>query len=84
VHPSAEAENVTEAHRPEISSLGLSHPDLRLLSLLAEGFADKEIAELLGKSVWTVNRSVHDLMRKMDVSSRTEACVVALKRALIY
>jgi DNA-binding CsgD family transcriptional regulator len=64
--------------------LGLDHSDFRLLSLMAEGFADKEIAGLLGRSVWTVNRNVHDLMRRMDVSSRTEACIVALKRALIH
>jgi PAS domain S-box-containing protein len=84
LHRSAAAENGTDVLLRETFPFGLDHPDFRLLSLMAEGFADKEIAELLGKSVWTVNRNVHDLMRKMDVSSRTEACVIALKRALIY
>ena len=62
---------------------GLTPREISLLQLMAEGFADKEVASILGTSVWTVNKDVGDVIRKLDVSSRTGACVEALKQHVI-
>lgn len=62
---------------------GLTPREISLLQLMAEGFADKEVASILGTSVWTVNKDVGDVMRKLNVSSRTGACVEALKQRVI-
>jgi len=51
--------------------------------LMAEGLADKEIAERLGISRFTVNRHVRSLLLKLDATSRTQAAVKALKLGLI-
>jgi DNA-binding NarL/FixJ family response regulator len=83
VHSAVSMEDETAASSLDPGSYGLRHLDLRLLSLMAEGFSDKELAVLLGTSVWTVNRKVHEVIQKLGVSSRTEACVFALKQTLI-
>jgi DNA-binding NarL/FixJ family response regulator len=57
--------------------------DIRLLHLIAEGFADKEIASLLSTSVWTINRDVSEMLSRLDVMSRTEACVKAIRTGMI-
>lgn len=61
----------------------LSTRELCTVLLMCEGFADKEIANLLGTSVWTVNKEVGRILRKMNASSRTEACIRAIRSNLI-
>jgi PAS domain S-box-containing protein len=83
VHPVISMEDETAANALDPAAHGLRHMDIRLLALMAEGFSDKELAVLLGTSVWTVNRKVHEVIQNLGVSSRTEACIFALKQALI-
>ena len=64
-------------------AFSLSTRELCTVLLMCEGFADKEIAGLLGTSVWTVNKEVGSILRKMNVTSRTEACIRALRANLI-
>jgi len=54
-----------------------------ILQLLAEGFADRDLAEILGRRDWAVAREVTVLLQKMGVTSRTAACVAAIKAHLI-
>jgi DNA-binding NarL/FixJ family response regulator len=61
----------------------LSSAERRLLQLLAEGFADRDLAEILGRQDWAVSREVTVLLQKMVVNSRTAACVAAIKAHLI-
>ena len=61
----------------------LTARDISVLQLLAEGFADKEVASILGTSVWTINKDVGDVLRKLGAASRTEACIAAVRTRLI-
>jgi DNA-binding NarL/FixJ family response regulator len=58
----------------------LSKREHEILSLLAKGRQDKEIAELLSLSVFTVRSYVKSIYEKLHVRSRTEAVVKFLGR----
>jgi DNA-binding CsgD family transcriptional regulator len=64
------------------------YPDLTvrevaLLQLIAEGFSDKEIAVVLRISVWSINKCVGSLLRKLNATSRTAVCIAAVKAGII-
>jgi PAS domain S-box-containing protein len=61
----------------------LTPRDVCLLQLMVEAFSDEELAVLLGVSVSTVRTAVGEIIGKMKASSRTEACVQAIKRGLV-
>jgi DNA-binding NarL/FixJ family response regulator len=66
------------------SRYDLDQRDHSLLQLLVEGFSDEEIAVLIGGiSIETVRRRVQAVRLKLNVSSRTEACIRAIKAHLI-
>ncbi len=58
---------------------GLSPRETELLTLLAKGFAYKEISDKLGISVSTVNTHVHRIYQKLHVRSRGEAVAIYAK-----
>jgi two-component system NarL family response regulator len=62
---------------------GLTSRELMVLQLVAYGLADKEIAVRLRISPLTVHKHVSNFIRKMGVSSRTEAAVLALRERVI-
>jgi DNA-binding NarL/FixJ family response regulator len=62
---------------------GLTFREAAVLELMAHGAADKEIATQLGVSVFTVNKHVSKILRKMDASSRTEASTRTLREGLL-
>jgi PAS domain S-box-containing protein len=64
-------------------AFSLDSREIFAVLLMCEGFADKEIASLLGTSVWTVNKEVSRILRKMNANSRTEACIKAIRHNLI-
>lgn len=51
----------------------LSSRELEVLGLVADGEANKEIAERLGLSEFTVKRHIQNILRKLGASSRWEA-----------
>lgn len=51
----------------------LSNRELEVLGLVAEGGANKEIAERLGLSEFTVKRHIQNILRKLGARSRWEA-----------
>jgi DNA-binding NarL/FixJ family response regulator len=57
----------------------LTQRELKVLYLLTEGLADKQIAVALGVTVYTVNKHVGAILAKMCVSSRTAAAVCAVR-----
>jgi DNA-binding CsgD family transcriptional regulator len=61
----------------------LTDSEVRVLVLVAEGLLDKEVAGLLHVKVWTVSRHVSAAIKKLQVASRTEASVRALREGLI-
>jgi DNA-binding NarL/FixJ family response regulator len=61
----------------------LSRREKRILSLMAQGLTDREIATTLRISEDTVGRYVGAIRRKLSVRSRTEAAVVAIRQHLV-
>ena len=54
-----------------------------VLLLLADGFCNKEIAEKTNLATGTVKQYVSDILKKLDVSNRTQAGIKARKIGLI-
>ena len=65
------------------TDFGLTKREMTVLYYVAAGRADKEIARALSISPETVHKHVSSILRKMRVSSRTEASVVAIKSGLL-
>ena len=65
------------------TEFGLTKRETTVLYYVAAGRADKEIARALSISPETVHKHVSSILRKMRVSSRTEASVVAIKSGLL-
>lgn len=61
----------------------LTGQERRVLTLLAAGFTNREIAHVLEISDKTAKNYVHILLVKLDVSSRTEAAFTALYDRLV-
>lgn len=59
----------------------LSRAEQKVLQLVAEGKANKEIAYLLGRSVRTIENHRHRLMKKLGVNSTAELVKAALLRS---
>jgi two-component system response regulator DevR len=55
----------------------------RLLTLLADGLTDRDIARILGRPQATVSRDISLLLRRMGVTSRAAAVSAALRRGLL-
>jgi PAS domain S-box-containing protein len=61
----------------------LTYRELAILHLVVEGQADKQIADSLGISTYTVNKHVGNILAKMAAASRTEAGVRAIREGLV-
>lgn len=61
----------------------LSDRELEVLSLVAEGLSNREVAERLYLATTTVRDHVQAVMRKLDVRSRTGAAVAGLRLGLL-
>ncbi|HSB24240.1 MAG TPA: response regulator transcription factor [Burkholderiaceae bacterium] len=54
-----------------------------VLTYLSKGFTIKEIANLMGIKWFTVNDHIKSIYKKLNVSSRAEAAVLATKQGLV-
>jgi two-component system, NarL family, response regulator len=70
------------AERPPASDL--TERELQILSSLASGKSNKEIADDLEISEPTVKGHVSNILEKLGASDRTEAVITALKRGIIH
>jgi len=61
----------------------LSDRETDVLALMAKGKSNKEIASLLHVAEATVKVHVTNILTKLEVTARTEAVVVAVKRGII-
>jgi DNA-binding NarL/FixJ family response regulator len=64
-------------------STSLSTRELQVISLIAEGWTDKEIARTLGLSLATVSALAAETRHKLHARSRAHAAVIATRRGLI-
>lgn len=80
-----------QTHQPthgeaELSGKGLdvlSHREIQVLELVAEGMTNSEIGEALGISPKTVARHRERIMDKLDIHSSTELVKFAIRTGLI-
>ncbi|HEV7757623.1 MAG TPA: response regulator transcription factor [Acidimicrobiales bacterium] len=65
------------------SSAGLTPRERDILTLLAGGQANKDIARALGLSDGTVRMYVSTILAKLGAANRTEATVLAIRQGLV-
>ena len=82
LHPVSQPVSTLGTPTPDLHA-DLATRDLSLLQLMVEGFSDDQLAVLLGIGVETLHERVGGLLRKLNASSRTEACILALKAHLV-
>jgi len=61
----------------------LTPRELEVLGLLVQGMTNDQIGVNLGISVKTVENHLHTIFRKMDVASRVEAAVQAIRESIV-
>lgn len=80
--PRARKRLLREVRTPEMrESLTVRETDT--LRLLARGLANREIASELGVSEMTVKTHVSSILSKLDLKSRTQAALFALREGLV-
>jgi DNA-binding NarL/FixJ family response regulator len=77
-----------QSSRPVTIDRPLDHERLtpresEVLTYLSKGFTIKEIASLMGIKWFTVNDHIKSIYKKLNVSSRAEAAVLASKQGLV-
>jgi two-component system response regulator DevR len=72
------------ARRDDGRRAGLSRRELEVLSVMAEGGSDKEIASRLFVSLNTVRKHTQNIIRKLGAHSKLEAVVIAVREGLIH
>jgi DNA-binding NarL/FixJ family response regulator len=66
-----------------LSEFNLNEEDLDILSLIADGATNREIAAELFISTVTAKRRVQEILEKMGASNRTQAAAEAARRGII-
>ena len=82
LHPKAQKRLVKEVRTPEMRE-SLTERETATLRLVAKGYANKEIATELGVSEVTVKTHVSSILSKLNLSSRTQAALFALKEGIV-
>ena len=54
-----------------------------VLELISVGLRDKQIASLLGVSVWTIKDDVRAALKELEARSRTQAVAVSIRAGAI-
>ncbi len=71
------------AHRDRARYDGLTDREREVLTLIADGCLNQEIADRLGISAKTVARHRENIMRKLKLHSRTDLVKYAIRKGLI-
>jgi len=82
LHPRVAARLVQHTAQPA-GFADLTPRERDVLRLLAEGFANKEIAHRLSLSEKTVKTHVSNILQKLGVADRTQAALLAVRRGLV-
>jgi len=69
--------------RPHEEADGLSPREREVLQLIAEGYTNKQIAEILSISIKTVQAHRNSLMQKLDLHDRGELIKYAIQKKII-
>jgi two-component system, NarL family, response regulator LiaR len=82
LHPKAQKRLIKEVRTPEMRE-SLTERETETLRLIAKGMSNKEIAENLTVSEVTVKTHVSSILSKLNLQSRTQAALFALKEGLV-
>jgi DNA-binding NarL/FixJ family response regulator len=81
------SEAVVKANESEkdkkVLAIDLTGREKEILSLISKGLNNKDIAETLSISLFTVKNHVSNIIQKLAVEDRTQAAILALKNGLI-
>jgi DNA-binding NarL/FixJ family response regulator len=88
LHPAIARMVLQELHRPPAAkqprtSDPLSERELDVLRLIARGMSNQDIADTLVVSEATVRSHVSSVLRKLQLASRTQAALYALRQGLV-
>lgn len=78
--PAAIAARLAE-YTPRIE---LTPRELEVLTLIAKGFSNPEIANTLGRTESTMKVHVSNILQKLQATDRTEAVTVAIQRGILH
>lgn len=81
--PSVARGLLTAMGNPVAASSSLSEHELRILEMVSQGKTNKMIANELFLSIRTIEAHMHNILQKLEVSSRTEAVTQAIRDGLI-
>lgn len=81
-HPEAAKRLMTEVRTPEMRE-ALTPRETVILRQIAKGLSNKEIARALDVSELTIKTHVSSLLSKLDLKSRTQAAIFALKEGIV-
>ena len=82
LHPDAKKRLSREVRTPEMRE-SLTPRETDTLRLVAKGHPNKEIAEQLGVSEMTIKTHVSNILSKLNLQSRTQAALFALREGII-
>jgi DNA-binding NarL/FixJ family response regulator len=82
LHPDAAKKLMREVRTGDMRE-SLTPREMDILRLLAKGRSNKEIADVTDLSEGTVKTHVSRILSKLDLSSRTQAALFALKEGLV-
>lgn len=80
---STEAESQPEPQPEIIEEVGLSQRELEVLTFIAEGYSNQEIAEKLFVSINTIKTHIGNIYSKLGVRRRTQAVSKAKELKII-
>ena len=83
LHPDAAARVLGALRRPPAAAPELTARERDVLTLVARGMANKAIAQQLSLSEKTVKAHVSAILRKLDVTDRTQAALRAVREHLV-
>jgi DNA-binding NarL/FixJ family response regulator len=78
--PQEVAERLSE-YFPQVA---LTPREIEVLSFVAKGMANKEIAHQLGTASGTIKMHVKNILAKLNASDRTHAVTIALERGILH
>jgi len=81
--PEAAQALVQISNQPPAPGLDLTNRECEVLALMIEGLNNTQIAENLYVSPSTIKSHVSNILAKLNVSSRTEAVALALKKHIL-
>jgi len=64
--------------------LALTARETEVLSLVARGFGNKEVGDILGTAPGTIKAHVQSILSKLGAKDRTHAVTIALRRGIIH